>query len=247
MSDSFYVTLLSDFSGQYHPENEPHRFSNKLHRRMELPGHWEVALIDFHYPMTMCNTDSKGCRVWLSKNEKIIKRAGIKDGYFDNIENVLAALQAGLDDYYLFEIEDNRVVCKPNTETKSALRFSNTLAHQLGLFITDEFVEGHVKGDRSPDLLLGIPTHLFIHCNVIKPQSFGDRVEQHLRSFTINLKDYKYGAQGSVHFVKPVYVPVGLNVLETLTINVKDANGKYPVYLSGRSTVLLHFRRALQT
>jgi hypothetical protein len=245
MNDSFYVTLLSDISAELYPENAPHRFSNKLHRRVELSGHWEVAVLEIHFPMTMCNADSQSCKVWLSKNDKIILRSGIEDGYFDNIQKVLATLQEGLENYYIFEVTDNRVVCKTNTLTKTALRFSNTLAHQLGLCVTKEFVEGHIRGDRIPDLLLGIPSHLFIHCNAIRPQIFGDRVEQSLRSFTINLSDYKYGSQGTVSFSKPVYVPVCVNALETLTISIKDANGSYPVYLGGRSTVLLHFRRAL--
>jgi hypothetical protein len=245
MSESFYVTILSDYSKQCHPENVANRFSNKLHKRMELSGYWEVALVEIHYPMTLCNADSKSCRIWLLKDDKIILRAGIRDGYFDNLESVLARLQLELENLYIFESNENRVVCKPNTDSRTALRFSNTLAHQLGISVTEDFIEGPITGTRSPDLHLGIPTHLYVHCNILVPQLFGDRVEQCLRSFTINLNEYKYGSRGTVCFSKPIYIPVGVNALETITISIKDATGNFPVYLNGYTSVLLHFRRVL--
>lgn len=49
MAESFYVTLLSDASMDYHPQNTPSNFINKLARTIDLPENMEVGLAEMSY------------------------------------------------------------------------------------------------------------------------------------------------------------------------------------------------------
>ena len=50
---SFYVTLPSDSSSKYFPENKVSHFYTRLPTPIELRGDWEVGLVEFKYPHTL--------------------------------------------------------------------------------------------------------------------------------------------------------------------------------------------------
>jgi hypothetical protein len=50
MSTQFYLTLPSNSSMKYFPQNTVANFRVKLADRIVLPGQWEVALTGLHYP-----------------------------------------------------------------------------------------------------------------------------------------------------------------------------------------------------
>jgi hypothetical protein len=52
MSTQFYLTLPSNSSMKYFPQNTVANFRVKLADRIVLPGQWEVALTGLHYPHT---------------------------------------------------------------------------------------------------------------------------------------------------------------------------------------------------
>ena len=54
MKSEFYVTLPSNSSIQYFPDNKTSNFVTKLSRTLQLDGEWEVGLaeIDYHIPGT---------------------------------------------------------------------------------------------------------------------------------------------------------------------------------------------------
>ena len=55
MESEFYVTLPSNSSMQYFPDNKTSNFVNKLSRTLQLDEDWEVGLAEIVYPHTWYN------------------------------------------------------------------------------------------------------------------------------------------------------------------------------------------------
>lgn len=61
MENEFYLTLLSNSSMQYFPDNTTTKFTTQLHRRIRLTGSWVVGLAEVQYPcsfLAVTNTDN---------------------------------------------------------------------------------------------------------------------------------------------------------------------------------------------
>ena len=54
-SNYFQVLLLSNVKGN--PRNKPNLYETKLAKPLDLPGEWDVALIDISYPHNWTNWD----------------------------------------------------------------------------------------------------------------------------------------------------------------------------------------------
>ena len=55
----FYLTLPSNSSEQYYPDNTLTHFTTKLHSDVSLNGDWEVGLADIMYPRNWYNIDNQ--------------------------------------------------------------------------------------------------------------------------------------------------------------------------------------------
>jgi hypothetical protein len=62
----FYVTLSSDSSANYFPNNTVARFITKLRERICLEGEYEIGLVEIIYPHTWYNVDNKDEKYWLA-------------------------------------------------------------------------------------------------------------------------------------------------------------------------------------
>lgn len=52
MREQFYITLPSNSSMQFFPDNRTCCYITQLPRAIELLGEWEVGLAEIHYPLT---------------------------------------------------------------------------------------------------------------------------------------------------------------------------------------------------
>lgn len=261
MEDSFHINLTSDTMCVFHPNNTPSAFANKLQRRIDLADEWEVAIIEFTYPMTICNFYNKRGVAWVKKGNSAVKRFRLKDDYCDDVATLLKTLENGLNSDFTFSTKNDRVICTPK-EAGMSLRLSQILALQLGFPKGVEFdgnieintpngiaekergvSKGVVHASNLPNLNAGLPTQAYIHSNIVKPQFFGDRMLQLMRCFTIDLSLYVNGGQGSILFPLPQYVGVRLKELDQISIDIKDRTGVNLPFSSGTCTLLLHFRR----
>lgn len=92
---SFYVTLVSDSSKLFFPENKISHFITQLSTPIHLnKGEWEVGLIDFIYPHTWYNVRSnKNQNVFgfdLGDGKLIVRR--IPPGCYETIPDLLKAM-----------------------------------------------------------------------------------------------------------------------------------------------------------
>ena len=61
----FYLTLPSNSSSKYFPNNTLTHFVTKLHNDVSLSGEWEVALVDIMYPQNWYNVNGQHIDVGL--------------------------------------------------------------------------------------------------------------------------------------------------------------------------------------
>ena len=53
IENDFYLTLLSNSSMKYFPNNTTTNFTTKLPKSLKLDGHWTMSLVEFQYPCSM--------------------------------------------------------------------------------------------------------------------------------------------------------------------------------------------------
>ena len=59
MEDQFQITLPSNSSFKYYPDNTGIAYTSHLHSTLNLPGQWEVALMDIQFPIRRQNNQKE--------------------------------------------------------------------------------------------------------------------------------------------------------------------------------------------
>ena len=98
MATQFYLTLPSNSSMAYFPNNTVANFSVKLAETIGLPGQWEVALVGLHCPHTW-PTIKKGVQQTFLYNlgaDLKDETAVLKDVYYPSLEQLIKALNASM-------------------------------------------------------------------------------------------------------------------------------------------------------
>ena len=97
MESEFYVTLPSNSSMQYFPDNKTSDFVTKLSRTLQLDGEWEEGLVEIDYPHTWYNTREGKNSVEIYVLDKWAQEFSIPPGYYEKVIDVIDALRkAGL-------------------------------------------------------------------------------------------------------------------------------------------------------
>lgn len=114
------MTLLSNSSMDYYPENMTSTFTVQLPRYMYLDGDWEVAMTEIQYPYTFMNVENGENKIWLETYEitqelhkwhveksrdkrpaplktPILINTEILPGYYTDIKDVIAAINAKIE------------------------------------------------------------------------------------------------------------------------------------------------------
>ena len=92
MESEFYVTLPSNSSMQYFPDNKTSNFVTKLPRVLWLDGEWEGGLAEIYYPHTWYNIREGENSVEIYVADKWFQKISISRKY----RMIDALLKAGL-------------------------------------------------------------------------------------------------------------------------------------------------------
>lgn len=127
------------------------------------------------------------------------------------------------------------------------IKLSPTLALQLGFDPNELELEGDAvnKSIRMPNIRLGLPSHMYVYCDLVEPQMVGDTVAPLLKIVNISTVSYIYGLHKSTSFLDPHYIPVMNRSFDSVEIDLRDSTGHHLPFHFGTSCVKLHFRKAL--
>ena len=178
MATQFYLTLPSNSSMAYFPNNTVANFRVKLAETIDLPGQWEVALVGLHYPHTW-PTIKKGVQQTFLYN----LGAGLKDEtailkevYYPSLEQLIKALNASMSKEAQAKIKFsyNPSSRKVTVDVKrgATIWFTGDIAAVLG-FAQDCFIEKKTSSPYTADINGGFSS-LYVYTDIVDPQFVGD-------------------------------------------------------------------------
>lgn len=253
----FYITLPSDSSEKFFPDNTVARFTCRLPHRIRLDGDYEVGLAEFIYPYSWFNftnvNDELHAHFVKTDTGAIFSKCSFPSGQYAN--EIL--LEKGLNDKLseaivltsnrkdlraLFKYDEVyrkmtfSIRCDDDLEAffiSEELRRLFGFAH-CGPYRTGEFTAEKTFGVNDGSLLL------YLYCDIAAFTAVGHAKAPLLRVCNTS---GKYGDMVRTIFTHPHYVPVARREIESIEININTELGKPTPFEFGKSVVTLHFRR----
>lgn len=254
-TENFYLSLLSNSSMDYYPENTTANFSTKLPKTIKLEGEWSVALVEIQYPCTLYTVQEFDNIIYMTiatklENEEedslIHYKTHIPVTNYDNIEHIVKAANAiGLfKDRVMFVYDDMTSMISVQILDKEiiTLKLSPKLGFQLG-FEPNVNLVYNKRAKYPANLYLGLPSQLFIYCDIIAPQIVGDVMASLLRIIPLETYKYTYGSNKMHVFSPPYYLPIIRREFDTIEIDIRSSVGEKIPFQFGTSYVKLHFQR----
>lgn len=265
------MTLPSNSSMAFHPNNTVAKFTTALPQTIELTGDWEVALSEICIPANWYNITSTDH--WFKVNGH---RFVLPDRFHTSVKSLLDTMVEMIKtkeelsnvelrifrqppgDEKVFEIvsenkfiifyvkEISRVVITLPPSMRVTL--SPALADILGYsadvlgqyyYLSEGpnvmYLQAHKEASLRQNLLLA-----YVYCDLIEPTFVGDTKVQLLRTVNVDT-----GARVVVNhiYTSPVYVPLQKKHFNSVEINIMTDTGEPVPFGSGKSVVVLHFRR----
>lgn len=257
--DQFYLTLPSNSSMNYYPNNMVTNYTTHLPSTVDLSdGEWEVALAEAHYPFSFLTVgegtyiklvlgmrDSKG---GLAVVDKLLIK--VEPGNYSSTEELVHAInnhpqmKSNLC-AFSYDERSSRVELMSTSSAVQSLKLSPSLALQFGYEVDTDIVKRH-RSVRPANLFAGLPSHMYVYCDLVEPQLVGDAVAPLLKILNIDIRNYTYGANTTVYIIDPHYVPVIKTSFESVEIDLRDNQGRHLPFHFGTTCMKLHFRKERQ-
>lgn len=254
--ENFYLTLPSNSSATYFPNNKTTNFSTKLPRALKLEGEWLVGIVEFQYPCTMFTVQDNNNIMYISKQIEVhtpiasnktelsvvTYKNHIPSSSYENIDDVITALNSN----HTYKLRHDKisklVTLTGDLKNLISLKFSPVLSLQLG-FAPNTNIATKRTGNFPANLHLGLPSQLYIYCDIVTPQMVGDVMCPLLRIISLDPVKYVYGSSKMHIFSTPHYVPVMRREFDTIEIDIRSNTGENIPFQFGTSCVKLHFIR----
>ena len=241
---SFYVTLPSDSSMNYFPENKISHFITRLPTPIELKGSWEIAITEFLYPHTWMTINPKNNLIGFDLGDGKLIGRHIPTGYYDSIPDLLKAIS--IPDHqnkisFHYSKISKRVRVKVKNKAKVILQdgLAQVLGFEPRVIAAPTDSEVSVESPYVADVNAPYDV-LFLYSDIVEPQIVGDVLAPLLRIIKVT------GQDGEVvlnKFDRPHYLPVSRKMIDTLEIVIRTRTGDLTPFERGRSYVKLHFRQ----
>ena len=179
MATQFHLTLPSNSSLAYFPNNTVANFRVKLSETIVLSGRrqWEVALTEMHYPHTW-NTLRRGVQqTFLYKiGSNPYQTVVLKETQYSSIDQLIKALNAGMSKETQTEVKFiyNRSSRKVLIDVKhgTTVWFTGELATVLG-FDQDTLIEKKTSSPYAADINGGFSS-IYVYTDIVDAQFVGD-------------------------------------------------------------------------
>ena len=259
MSD-FYITLPSNSSMNYYPNNTLSHYTTKLPKRVTLAGDWEVGLVEVQYPHTWFNV-SEGDRTFRisqrddSNDKKVWLEVGtfkLEVGYYPSPQYLVKLINGRIK--AIFKSDPVSFSYRSITQ-KIKVTLANDTQITIPSQLKDMFhlknatmlpdvnpTETTYKSEKPIDLDKGMYA-LYVYSDIVEPQIVGDSLVSLLRAVPIS---GEYGAKVYTHFNNAQYHPLARRDFDTVEVDIRDDTGKPIPFERGKLLVTLHLRQRRQ-
>jgi hypothetical protein len=240
----FYLTLPSDSSSKYYPENTTACFKTKLKARIELDGEYEVGLAQLIYPHSWFNFNNSNGDFYVTfirDADDLETVTNFSSGTFIN-ENTMARVLSEWIELPFIELIWNQWTRKMKLAISAdygVFYFSPALADLLGFDSVRGYGIGDFVADRTFDMNRNLRM-LYLYSDIVSYSFVGDTQAPLLR---VCDTQGVYGQMVQTTFTHPYYVPLAQSSFESIEINIYNELGKSIPFEFGKAVVTLHFRR----
>ena len=248
----FYVTLPSNSSMQYYPENTVTKYKTHLAQPISLDGEWEVGLFEIEYHRTWYNVEEKDSKIRFEhmKDGRVVSEIiHIPHGYYTNIEELTDRINTSLIVFgvkngisRMPQLRADKLTRKINIRISNGMRiiFSPGIGNILGY--NEKEVFGHTESVVTLHNTYNTEVNcqsLFVYCDILEHVIVGDTKAPLLRSISVS---GKHGDIVRETFDKPMYVPIQKKHFESIEIDIRSDFGEPVPFVNGKSLMTLHFR-----
>jgi len=253
----FYLTLPSNSSMQYYPDNTVARYTTKLDNAIELEGDWEVGLLEIWAPSDLVNVAEGRCYYVIYVDRKYHRKIMLPPGHYKRINDLVDSLHAEQRTQLPVEsgeplmvqfgyMSSGRIFMKLDPGTvygDIAVAFSRDLARLLGYNVGIRY---------AIDMTAPNPTSLnvediysmYVYCDLLEHVVVGDTKAPLLR--IVNKQPRSLTRRYMHKIFNPVlYVPLQKKNFDTVEINIMTDVGEPVPFRSGKSILVLEFRRSV--
>ena len=253
MMSEFYLTLPSNSSVEYYPENTLTSFTTRLPNSIHLEGDWDVGLVEIQYPHNWYNIPediqkrSFSVRISANRSNQTNASFSIDKGYYPTMSHVIDAITRKINNAtnettQKMRMEYDEITGKVNGSFEYDLQLStsNHMQRMLGLnsqsltMIRSRDWQATYGADLDP------MDSLYVYCDVLEPRVVGDTLAPLLRIVPV---EGKHGDLITRIYENVHYIRVQKKNFQTVEINIRDRTGKKVSFEPGTLNVTLHFRR----
>lgn len=246
----FYMTLPSNSSLNFFPNNVLTNYQTRLPHPIKLEGRWEVGLAEIVFPNTYDNVMEDRC--WITVVTDLgVRTKHIPSGSYKSRITLLIALNHGMNTmakdlkfedkgfprFELHPVSDQRLVLRVFGK-KNIVKMSECLARMLG-FDALEYGEGHHSAEEKINYIPRLD-EIYLYCDIIEESIVGDSKVKLLRHIPIDLTDRSPVVKTFQHIY---YRDIQKHEFHTIDLYLRDGSGYKVPFNSGRVIVVLHFRK----
>lgn len=253
----FYLTLPSNSSMEYYPDNSASHYFTKLPQAINLTGEYEVGLCEIQFSNTYFNVRDRDCYFRYVEPEKeedrekptptmVIVPGGLYESneYFIHTLNTLVSKKLsnrpnGKHKVKFYYNKASKKVAVSVYEDGGLLHMSSSLQRILGLNLQVLSGAGRYEGDFIMDLNEDFKS-VYVYCDLVSARQVGDTMAPLLR--IVPMVDKKKEVVHRI-FEKPHYIPLSRFQFNSTEILLMTDTGKTIAFGSGSTIVTLHFRR----
>jgi hypothetical protein len=240
----FYLTLPSDSSSKFYPENTTASFITRLCERIHLDGEYEVGLCELIYPHSWYNFNNEADNIFLHFGENP-KDCILDSGEYKNEQSLIATVNSKLNsDKNLFKATfvwnaTTRKIQLFISEDYRPLYMSEDFKTLFGFDKIGPYMKGTHNATHAFDINASMH-YMYVYSDIATYTFVGDSKVPLLR---VCYTEGEYGDMVRTIFTHPQYVSVAVSEFETVEININNELGKPVPFEFGKAVVTLHFRR----
>jgi len=246
------MTLPSNSSMDYYPQNTVAQYTTKLNSQIELEGEWEVGLAEISFPFEIENVLEGECYFYLYNDEENTKKTiTIPLGYYGTFDELLTRLKVAQTMELSVTVENIPVKFTwHKSESKVRMRisrpyriqFSPELGCLLGFSHHTSYsnIGAYISSVLRPQVRARIHS-VYVYCDLAEHVPVGDTKAPLLR-----IVNRASSGDENVHqtFNPVLFVPLQRKCFDNVEINLMADSGAPVPFRDGKSFVVLEFRRA---
>jgi len=219
----FYLTLPSNSSMQYYPENTVARYTTKLDNTIELQGMWKVGLVEIFVPTVIANVVRDECLLDIvvagqHMGKLVLSPTNLRRLHrlFDLIDDEqrkqLSYAEKNENIPMHFYLDGNNVSMKLRNDVygQVSVMFSKSLADMLGFDERMNYFKDPTTATREPYIKPPLAVRfVYVYCDLLEHVLVKDTKAPLLR--IVNKPHRAFGNSGNVYKItcrcKKVFIP----------------------------------------